>query len=456
MKVAAIMFGRRGSQGVPGKNVRPILGRPLCQYPIMAAHAAASVDSLYVSTDDDRIAQVAGKFGAKSIARPRELATSAAPLEDAIAHAFAHVIAREPELEAIVLLQANAPCITAHAIDQAVQHLGSSPALDSVVTVCELSQFAPGRARRLEVGRLRGELAASSSRHSGGETYFGDGGATVVRADVLRTLKDQPGPYPWQGREIGPVIQEPGPGDIDQEWQLAAAEWWLTKHGFTRSIHPYGRQRRAKRKAAPVTGRSGPVAFGGKSVALIGRAPYLIGSGLGTEIDGADMVVRVNWHLPLSRGLKAVDVGSRTDVLYLMPSAARGSRERAGRVAGAHIRIVDKTYRERLTYNALAKYGREIVWKSYLPNSGTVAIFDILDAGAAEVRVYGFDLHTSSTYVDTGARHHNRERWARVRKSSARQAHDPEVDRRLLVDLRNQEARFKPDARLTSVLSRAA
>ena len=47
--IPALMIGRAGSTGYPGKNVTPVLGRPLCAYPLMAARASRNVDGLFVS-----------------------------------------------------------------------------------------------------------------------------------------------------------------------------------------------------------------------------------------------------------------------------------------------------------------------------------------------------------------------------------------------------------------------
>ena len=41
--VVALMIGRAGSTGFPGKNIMPVLGRPLAAYPLMAARASRYV-----------------------------------------------------------------------------------------------------------------------------------------------------------------------------------------------------------------------------------------------------------------------------------------------------------------------------------------------------------------------------------------------------------------------------
>ena len=54
MKVLALVDARGGSKGVPRKNVRPLLGKPLIAWSIEAGLAAARVASLVVSTDEPR------------------------------------------------------------------------------------------------------------------------------------------------------------------------------------------------------------------------------------------------------------------------------------------------------------------------------------------------------------------------------------------------------------------
>ena len=57
--VVALMLGREGSKGFPGKNIHPVLGRPMMSYPLLAAKSAKLVDEIYVSTDSDNIKNIA-------------------------------------------------------------------------------------------------------------------------------------------------------------------------------------------------------------------------------------------------------------------------------------------------------------------------------------------------------------------------------------------------------------
>ena len=86
--IVALLLGREGSVGFPGKNTTLVLGRPLMSYPLLAAIAAKSVDAVYVSTDSDNIKKVALEHGARIIERPPELATQEALGADAYAHGY--------------------------------------------------------------------------------------------------------------------------------------------------------------------------------------------------------------------------------------------------------------------------------------------------------------------------------------------------------------------------------
>ena len=79
----------------------------------------------------------------------------------------------------------------------------------------------------------------SCDRNSSGDVYFADGGLTVVRSDFLKDVKKNLLPFRWMGNRIHLMEQLPGGSDIDDYWQVAAMEAWLTKHGFTKDSIPY-------------------------------------------------------------------------------------------------------------------------------------------------------------------------------------------------------------------------
>src|SRR3990172_9616156 len=84
-----LLTGGGGSKSVPGKNVYPVLGRPLAFYPMTAAKRARKVDRICVSTDSPEIKRVARELGIEVIDRPPELARDDSELVDALTHAMA-------------------------------------------------------------------------------------------------------------------------------------------------------------------------------------------------------------------------------------------------------------------------------------------------------------------------------------------------------------------------------
>ena len=60
----AIIPARGGSKGLPGKNIKPINGKPLIAYAVEAALKAKHIDRVIISTDDKEIADIAVQYGA--------------------------------------------------------------------------------------------------------------------------------------------------------------------------------------------------------------------------------------------------------------------------------------------------------------------------------------------------------------------------------------------------------
>lgn len=80
MKATAFIFARGGSKGLPGKNIRPLGGKPLIAWSIEHALAVRRITRVIVSTDSHEIAAVAREHGAEvPFVRPEELARDDSP-----------------------------------------------------------------------------------------------------------------------------------------------------------------------------------------------------------------------------------------------------------------------------------------------------------------------------------------------------------------------------------------
>ena len=247
--ICALLLGREGSRGFPGKNTAPVLGRPLMAYPLLAARHARLVDQTYVSTDSPQIRAIGVEYGASIIERPLALATPEALGEEAYRHGFLYLrdVLKLP-IELMVLLFCNAATILARTIDEGIEVLRKDPALDSAVTVSCYNMWSPLRARRIaEDGLLHPFIPLESfgdpstlncDRDSQGAVFFADMSASIVRPRCLEDLKNGLLPQRWMGRRIHPLKQWGG-CDVDYTWQVPGVEYWLRQHGFTEERTPY-------------------------------------------------------------------------------------------------------------------------------------------------------------------------------------------------------------------------
>jgi YrbI family 3-deoxy-D-manno-octulosonate 8-phosphate phosphatase len=119
-EIVAVIPARGGSKGVPRKNLRRVGGVPLVARAIAAARATASVERVFVSTDDQEIAAVAQEWGAHVIDRPAALSADEAGSEGVLLHALDALEAQGIAADILVFLQATSPFIDPRDVDVAI------------------------------------------------------------------------------------------------------------------------------------------------------------------------------------------------------------------------------------------------------------------------------------------------------------------------------------------------
>jgi CMP-N,N'-diacetyllegionaminic acid synthase len=176
--VLGIIPARGGSKGVPGKNIRPIAGKPLLAWTILAAQASEYIDRLVLSSEDEAIIESARAWGCEvPFVRPAELATDDAPGTAPVLHALNML----PGYDYAVLLQPTSPLRTAEDIDACVA-LCAGTGAPAVVSVTRSSKH-PAWMYELEDGRLRPVLEhgpASKRRQDLREVYALNGAVYVI------------------------------------------------------------------------------------------------------------------------------------------------------------------------------------------------------------------------------------------------------------------------------------
>lgn len=163
-KVLALVPARRGSKGLPLKNIRPLHGKPLLAWPIEAARKSRFVDRVVMSTDDAEFAAAARAAGADTpFLRPAELANDSASSIGFILHALDTLAAAGEHYDYLALLEPTSPLTDAEDIDAALQTLvARRPEAEAIVGVSAMGSSHPAFAVRIDAAGLMQPYAASS------------------------------------------------------------------------------------------------------------------------------------------------------------------------------------------------------------------------------------------------------------------------------------------------------
>lgn len=190
-RVLCIVPARAGSKGLPGKNIRPLAGKPLLAWPIAAARASRYVDRVIVSTDSQEFADIAVAHGAECpFLRPADLASDTAPSLGFILHALDTLEAAGERYGYLLLLEPTSPLTEAEDIDAALEMLATGDG-EAVVGVSALETQHPAfHVLRDAAGRIRPAQATDFAnlprRQDLDPVYALDGSLYASTVDALR------------------------------------------------------------------------------------------------------------------------------------------------------------------------------------------------------------------------------------------------------------------------------
>ena len=233
MSAIAMITARGGSKRIPGKNIRPFLGKPIISYSIKAALDAGIFDVVMVSTDSEEIAAIAREYGAQvPFLRSSETANDYASTDDVIREVLLEYEKRGETFDTFCCIYPTAPFVTAKKLQDAMKMLAEA---ESVMPVVAFS-YPPLRGLQInEAGELRRiwpEYAQTRSQDL--PVYYHDCGQFYC----CRTA-----PFLQQGttdlENMVPVfMNEMEVQDIDtlQDWEIAELKYkiMLTKQGEER------------------------------------------------------------------------------------------------------------------------------------------------------------------------------------------------------------------------------
>lgn len=226
MNVLCIIGARGNSKGLPGKNIRPLLGKPLIGWSIEQAKACPEITRVIVSTDDPDIAGVAREFGAEvPFLRPAELATDTAGKWEVWQHALSFV---DQELtwpvDLFVDLDCTSPLREVADISNAINELLNED-VDGVFTICEARKNPYFNLVEYEGEYLRISKKLPHPvvyRQDAPKVYEHVASIYVLRPDYIRTAGGL-----LEGRVRGYPIPRERSLDVDSELDFELIEYLM-------------------------------------------------------------------------------------------------------------------------------------------------------------------------------------------------------------------------------------
>lgn len=224
MRTLGLVPARGGSKGLPGKNARSLLGRPLLAWTADAALEATTLADVVLSTDDDELAALGRSVGLEvPFARPPHLASDTAPMLGVVQHALDALDDAGRHYDAVCLLQPTSPARAPGLVDRCVAVLAAGGHDAVVSTVPVEADHHPDWAW-VEDGAGGVVLATGghepvARRQDLRPAYRRDGAVYVVRREVVAAGS-------LYGTSVGFVVTDPTLAvsiDEPDDWPRAEA-----------------------------------------------------------------------------------------------------------------------------------------------------------------------------------------------------------------------------------------
>jgi CMP-N,N'-diacetyllegionaminic acid synthase len=133
----AIILARGGSKGIPGKNIKNFLGKPLLIWTIIQAKISQKISKIYLSSDLELILEIGKKYGIETIKRPKNISGDHSKSEEAILHLLKNI---NYTPDGIVMLEPTAPLREPNDIDNCINYFYTKK-LDSCFSGAILEDF---------------------------------------------------------------------------------------------------------------------------------------------------------------------------------------------------------------------------------------------------------------------------------------------------------------------------
>ncbi len=197
--IAAIILARAGSKGIPGKNLKEVLGKSLI-YRLAKECVKSSIGSVFVYSDSDDILSEAKRAGASPVKRPEEASGDEISSEDTINRFLAD---HDPGkvFTDIAMVQCTTPFLRASHIDKVVEKYNTGK-FDTVITAAEMPRYLGYKSGAKEKEFIPLYPYRALRQHMISTIFIENGGVYLTKRNL------------WEaGRRIGPNT-----GTVEMSW----------------------------------------------------------------------------------------------------------------------------------------------------------------------------------------------------------------------------------------------
>lgn len=185
MSIVCIILARKGSKGIPNKNIIDFCGKPLVAWTILQAKASKYLKgNIFVSSDSDKILKIAQKLGVNCINRPDSLSNDHATAESALKHAIQEIEKSQP-VDIVVYLQPTSPLRTIDDIDMTIKLFIDYSNLDSAFSASQAGDLCLWGNKRGKLVSINYDYKDRKRKQEVEYQYIENGSIYVFRRDVL-------------------------------------------------------------------------------------------------------------------------------------------------------------------------------------------------------------------------------------------------------------------------------
>jgi CMP-N,N'-diacetyllegionaminic acid synthase len=195
-KILFLIPARGGSKGLPGKNIRPLNGKPLIGWTIETALKAKTFFDarVVVSTDDKEIADVAKNAGAEiPFMRPAELALDTSTSIEVVLHALEFFEKQNTHFDIICMLEATSPQRDEQDLKNAIELLLATESAESIVGVCKSESGHPAFLAKMNdkkfISPFKGGEFKFLRRQEIDDVYFFEGSLYASKVGAMKSRK---------------------------------------------------------------------------------------------------------------------------------------------------------------------------------------------------------------------------------------------------------------------------